>query len=265
MGIIKDFRSLLSLFTTLPTGRGDIVEAARLFHLIPLVGLLESLIISLAVSLLIFFKADVFLIGSIYVLLHILVTGAIHLDGFSDYSDAIGSRTCGEKAIEILKDPRKGSFAVIAIVANLIVSLGAMASLSKITSETFLGSFIELFPVIALIYVSSAESMYLTLALSPIEPYEGLAKTFSLNTRTKSRYSNYLLYLLLVSILITIAFFTLKDIFAGVLISIAGIISAFLVSRDATNRIGFANGDVAGFTFEVNRMLSLIIATLVLS
>ena len=45
-----------------------------------------------------------------------LVTGAIHVDGFMDVSDAVLSRRDLETRRRILKDPHSGSFAVISIV-----------------------------------------------------------------------------------------------------------------------------------------------------
>lgn len=45
-----------------------------------------------------------------------LVTGCIHLDGFMDVSDAVGSCRSLERRREILKDSHVGSFAVIGLV-----------------------------------------------------------------------------------------------------------------------------------------------------
>lgn len=53
-------------------------------------------------------------------LLPIAVSGAIHLDGFCDTSDALGSHQPREKKLEILKDSHTGAFAIICCCLYLI-------------------------------------------------------------------------------------------------------------------------------------------------
>lgn len=49
-----------------------------------------------------------------FTLLPVLLSGGIHLDGFLDVSDALGSHAEPEKKREILKDSHVGAFAVVA-------------------------------------------------------------------------------------------------------------------------------------------------------
>lgn len=53
-------------------------------------------------------------------LLPILITGGIHLDGFCDTCDALGSHQERRRKLEIMKDPHAGAFAVIGCVCYLI-------------------------------------------------------------------------------------------------------------------------------------------------
>ena len=59
----------------------------------------------------------------------VLVTGGIHLDGYADTSDALGSCGSPEKKREILKDPRCGAFAVIRLCTWFIVYFALCASI----------------------------------------------------------------------------------------------------------------------------------------
>lgn len=59
----------------------------------------------------------------------ILVTGGIHMDGFLDTMDALGSYGDRERKLEILKDPHTGAFAVIGCAAYLLCYGGLMAEL----------------------------------------------------------------------------------------------------------------------------------------
>lgn len=61
------------------------------------------------------------------ILIPVLVTGGIHLDGFMDTSDALQSWGTREKRLEILKDPRIGAFAVIRLITLAGICLAAAA------------------------------------------------------------------------------------------------------------------------------------------
>lgn len=54
------------------------------------------------------------------VLIPFLVTGGIHLDGFCDTADALGSHQSVERKLEILKDSHVGAFALMACVLYLL-------------------------------------------------------------------------------------------------------------------------------------------------
>lgn len=54
----------------------------------------------------------------------VYATGGLHLDGWMDVADAVGSNTSIEKKYEIMKDSRVGSFAVIAVIFLFIWKAG---------------------------------------------------------------------------------------------------------------------------------------------
>jgi len=58
----------------------------------------------------------------------ILVTGAFHEDGLSDFADGLGGST-REKALAIMKDSRVGVYGVIAIVLVLLLKYQALLAL----------------------------------------------------------------------------------------------------------------------------------------
>lgn len=51
------------------------------------------------------------------------LTGCLHVDGLGDVADAFGSGKGKERILEILKDPRMGSFGVTAIVLDLLMKV----------------------------------------------------------------------------------------------------------------------------------------------
>ncbi len=64
-----------------------------------------------------------------FVLIPVLVTGGIHLDGFLDTVDALSSYQPKEKKLEILKDSHAGAFAVIMGCAYFILAFGVWSEM----------------------------------------------------------------------------------------------------------------------------------------
>jgi adenosylcobinamide-GDP ribazoletransferase len=64
-----------------------------------------------------------------YVLIPVLVTGGIHLDGFLDTVDALSSYQPKERKLEILKDSHAGAFAIIMGCAYFILALGVWSEI----------------------------------------------------------------------------------------------------------------------------------------
>ena len=58
-----------------------------------------------------------------------LVTGAFHHDGLADIADAFGGGWDREQRLEIMKDPRHGTYGVVALVLSIAVQFAALGSL----------------------------------------------------------------------------------------------------------------------------------------
>lgn len=56
----------------------------------------------------------------------VLVTGGLHLDGVGDWADGFFGARKRERVLEIMKDPRVGSFGVIALVLVLLAKWAAL-------------------------------------------------------------------------------------------------------------------------------------------
>lgn len=75
------------------------------------------------------------------VLVPVIITGGIHLDGFLDTQDALGSWQPKERRLEILKDPHAGSFAILSCGVYLLAYTGVYSALSadsaRVTAISF--------------------------------------------------------------------------------------------------------------------------------
>jgi len=69
----------------------------------------------------------------------IWLTGAFHEDGFADVCDGLGGAVSRERALEIMRDSRLGSYGVIGIVALLLTKLAALQALLPLQVLAVLG------------------------------------------------------------------------------------------------------------------------------
>ncbi|MCX5789822.1 MAG: adenosylcobinamide-GDP ribazoletransferase [Elusimicrobia bacterium] len=63
--------------------------------------------------------------------LGVLLTGAFHEDGLADLADGLGGAMDRERALEIMKDPRIGSYGALALVLALAGKLSLLAALAQ--------------------------------------------------------------------------------------------------------------------------------------
>ena len=67
----------------------------------------------------------------VLVMVPVVITGGIHVDGLLDTSDALSSWRDREKRLEILKDSHIGAFAVIMLVLYGLIFLGGFSEITE--------------------------------------------------------------------------------------------------------------------------------------
>ena len=83
--------------------------------------------------------------ASVAVLAGVMLTGAIHEDGLADTADAIWGGWTRERRLEILKDPRHGTYGVAALAGSIVLrvvavgALGGSAAIAGLVSAHTLG------------------------------------------------------------------------------------------------------------------------------
>ncbi|MCU0665206.1 MAG: adenosylcobinamide-GDP ribazoletransferase [Myxococcota bacterium] len=113
-------RAAVSFLTRVPVGRRplhpqDLRNAPALFPLVGgALGLLAACVFTLAAPLSPLAAAVLCVSFTAY------LTGAFHEDGLADTADALGGDVSRERALEILKDSRIGSFGTVALVLTLL-------------------------------------------------------------------------------------------------------------------------------------------------
>lgn len=133
MAYIRRFILMLQFMTTLPvkanvkTGREDFGKGLALA---PLVGLVLGVLLA-GFNYLFAMLFPPLVTAVLTVAVYILLTGGLHMDGLSDTADGVFSNRPVERTLEIMKDSRVGTNAVIALVLVLLADISLIASLEK--------------------------------------------------------------------------------------------------------------------------------------
>ena len=233
----------------------------------PFVGLFISLSVSAVFFAISFFHAEYglfqaekinsrIMLALFLTLFPIAVTGGIHLDGFMDTSDALGSHAPVDRKLEILKDSHVGSFAVL----NLSIYLLSYFVLSFCLSNNFfdsiflsenLQSFFSFLPFCSVFFVSRLMSA-LAVAVFPKAKNSGLARSFS-DSASKSFTVVWCLFFLALSFFALVFFFGWKGL-SVVLSSLLVFAFYFFMSK---KEFGGTTGDLAGWFLQVCELAGL--------
>ena len=112
-----DLRAALSFLTILPLGLSEGRKPGWSFAWYPLVGVIIGGLLGIVAALSPFTPpVTAFLTLAAWV----IVTGGLHLDGFGDSCDGLLATVPPERRLEIMKDPRTGSWAVIGLILLLL-------------------------------------------------------------------------------------------------------------------------------------------------
>lgn len=130
---LRLFLTAVQFFTRIPApawvghSSAQLNQAARYF---PAVGILVG-----ALCAAVLWLCSLALPLSLAVLLSmaagILITGAFHEDGLSDFADGMGGGYTSEKALAIMKDSRIGAYGAISLILVLMIKYQALLELSR--------------------------------------------------------------------------------------------------------------------------------------
>lgn len=173
------------------------------------------------------------------IILYIVLTGGLHLDGLGDTFDGIFSNRPKERILEIMRDSRVGTNAVLAIVSILLLNTALFASIDS----RHIMKVLLLFPVAGRIgsLISTGVSTY-------ARSGEGLGKSFIDYCGTREIIAGTLIY--------GVIFFAAAGL-NGLLTAIPPVVTAYLLVKFFSRKIGGATGDILGAVCEINQTIFL--------
>jgi adenosylcobinamide-GDP ribazoletransferase len=176
------------------------------------------------------------------------ITGGLHLDGWADCCDALFVPASRERRLEILRDPRLGSFGGIGLALLLIVKLAAIQGMAAPPERGLL-----------LLVIPAAARWALVIAARafPLARAGGMAASYRKGLGTRE-----LVIATVTVLLVTALSFALTGWHALIPLAAAPLVM-LVMARLAVGRLGGLTGDVYGAIVEVAETTALVIACLV--
>ena len=260
-----DFGRTLSLLTRLPVRArwGDDVLPGRAMAAYPLVGAVIGVMLA---GLAWFFTIGVgplhafaggssaglspLLTAALILTAWAAITGMLHLDGWADCCDALIAPLSRERRLEVMKDPRLGSFGGAGLILLLLVKLAAVAELLTPAADRPLAALMPLLviPVLGRWAIVIAASAF------PLARPDGMGASFRRGLGRRE----------IILATLTTAVACLLMGWGGLVLWAAAGLVLLGMGRLATARLGGLTGDVYGAIVELTETVALVAACILI-
>lgn len=228
----SSFNIAISMYSRLPAAQVDWNEDTMKYVMcfFPWIGIVIGALAFGWDKLAIYLGVGKALRNAVLVLVPIVVTGGIHLDGLLDTSDAMSSWRPMERRLEILKDSHAGAFAIITCCIYFLLAYGVLDMVEG-----------ELVLYYAFAFVISRCLSGFSVVTFKKASTKGTVAGFSKNAQTRIIQTTVIVYLVIVFAVLCI----LNPVFAVAELVGAGLTFLWYY-RFAMKNFGGINGDLAG-------------------
>ena len=225
--VALQFLTILPIRITSEIAEEDFGKSLRYF---PLVGMLIGLALSGVASLSSLLPNPV--VAVLILIMSIVLTGGIHLDGFADTCDGFYGPRSKERILEIMRDSRVGVMGVTGVFCLLALKCTLIASIPHNV----------LWKVLIMMTVFARWSQVLVCCTSNYAREEGKAKYFVEYAGKKE--------LLVGSIFAVVLFLFLMKL-KGLVLLVVSLLPLLLFMNCVKRKIGGVTGDTVGATSEI--------------
>ncbi len=249
MMILKSLASAFLMYSRIPMPQVEWKEENRRYALcfFPLIGAVIGGIFLLwnYVCDMLNFSAVIRCVTS--VVIPVIVTGGIHLDGFCDVVDAKSSFGDREKKLSIMSDPHIGSFAAIYLAVYLLFQAAVYSEIKN--TKTII--------VIALGFVLSR-------VLSGIGAicFKSAKKEGTLQSFVKPAHRKITLSVLVIVAVITAFIMAYTSLVSGISAFIGAVLCLLFYRLSAYKNFGGITGDTAGWFLQICELVTAVTALL---
>jgi adenosylcobinamide-GDP ribazoletransferase len=237
---MKRFLTALGFLTTIPgpfhasLGIEDLGRAAVWF---PLVGtLLGGLVALIQIGLSRLFSLQVSAVLSVAAWVYL--TGGLHLDGLADSYDGLLNSSTPERRLEIMKDPRLGTFGAVGLILTIALKISALTVLA-----------INFNWLVIPLAASTARWLLLWSAYQPAARPGGVGAVFKQGIKRLD---------IVLAAIIPLGLMILCG-WRGLVSLLLGCLTAVGIYRIARVRLGGITGDILGFMVETVEAVILLV------
>ncbi len=243
------FLSALRFLTSIPLPLRREATPEQLGHAtawFPVVGLIIGVILALLNWLLSFILPPA-VVNALLIAALVILTGALHLDGFADTCDGIAGQKPVEERWQVMRDSRTGAFGVVGVVVLLLVKY---VTLNSIPPE-FITATLIFMPVV------SRWAMVYAIFAYPYARPSGLGTAFKQATRWPQ-----FTIATVITLTIAVVLFPLFSL-TGLLLIFAIWVVTTLFSLYLKGKFAGLTGDTYGAINEVAEVMALLLAVLI--
>jgi adenosylcobinamide-GDP ribazoletransferase len=239
---MSSFLLAFQFLTILPLKVKDFSEKNMAWALVcfPIVGFCLGLILFGLNTFLSTPGISTALLNIILVIVLIIITGGMHLDGIADTADAFLSGKTIKEMLEIMRDSHIGVMGVLALISIILLKIGLLSSVNSALKPV----------VLILMCILSRWSVVLVMYLFPYARQEGKAKLFIQGLNLK---------IFMSSTILTAIFSFLIWHVAGLIVLLAVALWVYIIGKLASRKIGGVTGDILGAAIELTEIFILFI------
>jgi adenosylcobinamide-GDP ribazoletransferase len=179
--------------------------------------------------------------AAVAVAIGLLITGAFHEDGLADVADAFAGGTTIARRLEILKDPRHGSYGVAALCSSIVLRVLCLGS--------FAGPRAMFVSAVAAHAVARGAAVGL-MGIAPVATHTGLGADYGHSTTAGKAVIGVLLGLVVASLVV--------GRWAAPLVAVV-LVTVVSVRWISVRKIGGISGDVLGTCEQIAECLCLAV------
>lgn len=251
--MITSFWLAVMFLTRIPApqlGRIECHHQRRVIYFFPVVGLIIGALLAALFWLL---PAAPLLTAALLVTVWVFVTGGLHIDGLGDSADGwLGGLGDRARTLEIMKDPRAGSAALMTVTCVLILKVVALASLLESRAGLLVYWALVCTPLVGRCVPA------LLFFTTPYARANGLASSMVAEANRTVQLGWVALCLLVAGVVLA----TIIGWWSG-LIWGALALQLWLLRRLMCVRLGGVTGDTVGAAVEITEMLLLVLVAYV--
>lgn len=250
MTVIRSIIMAFAMYSSIPMPKIEWSEKSMRYTLaaFPLVGVVISALMALWLYLASILQADKMVSGLVLLLIPLVISGGIHVDGLADTIDALASHATPERKHEILKDSNIGAFAGIGIGAYLIAYFVVVSQLQ------FEGdAWIQTAQMVCLVPILERTMSGIASITFPGSSSEGLLETF--RKGADKRGALIALFVILAAC-IAYSFICLNLVVALVIVIATALVTVYVYVM-SMRQFGGISGDIAGYFLQVLEIVLL--------